>query len=116
MEIQVNGNGNRVAGRDYVEVREVRIKPCPQCEQRVIEPSMMICRHCHRERQAAEAKGKFSAFVAATVVVFAFLLQRQIDSNTPMSPGDFAGLIGTAIAVVLLLICAYVLIREWINR
>lgn len=113
MGVFVNGNGNRVAGRDYVEVK---IKPCPRCEQRLIEPGMVICRHCHREQQVAEARNRLSAFFAATVVVFAFLLQRQIDKNVSMGGGDFAGLLSFSIAIVLLLVAVYVVVRDWVNR
>lgn len=70
MSIEVNGNNNRVAGRDYYEVP---IKPCPRCEQRVIAPKKKICNHC--ESQEANEAAKFRLLAGAFIT---FLLSPWI--------------------------------------
>lgn len=45
--IQVNGNNNRTAGRDYHEYRGP--ETCPCCEQRYLTPGRVFCRHCEAQ-------------------------------------------------------------------
>lgn len=71
MSINVNGDGNRVAGRDYYELP---LKPCRQCEVRFVERDKPICNHCHRLNAEENAKGIASLFVMVTVAVFVWLL------------------------------------------
>lgn len=72
MGINVNGNGNRVAGRDYYEVR---IRPCPVCEERLIEPDRSICRHCFDARQTEKVNEQLAFWGICTFIVWGFLLK-----------------------------------------
>lgn len=45
--INVNGDNNRTAGRDYHEHRGPSI--CPSCEVRCLTPGRQWCRHCENE-------------------------------------------------------------------
>lgn len=110
MRIDVNGNGNRVAGQNYYELR---IKSCPCCELRVIDPDRDICNHCRNEIAAQEARTKMSGFALAVLVVFGWLMQRRIESSASTDLGDLGYMLAAAVGVVLLAICAYVLALAW---
>ncbi|WP_431222224.1 hypothetical protein ACQ86O_17880 [Serratia sp. L9] len=45
--IQVDGDNNRTAGRDYHEYKGP--DPCPCCEQRYLTPGRAFCRHCEAQ-------------------------------------------------------------------
>ncbi|MAL00849.1 MAG: hypothetical protein CL536_01670 [Alcaligenaceae bacterium] len=66
--MDVKGNGNRVAQRDYYEnltitqIQEAGIEPCPSCGVRVVKPGTQACNHCVRQRE--EKKFLDAAFTA----------------------------------------------------
>lgn len=117
MSIEVNGNNNRVAGRDYYEVP---IKPCPSCAQRIIERNEAKCRPCIAQERAEAVKGQLMLFGLAVMFCFGWLLQRREDQGTPVTTmesfvetGLQAGLL--VFGAFLLLQCAlyWVRTRNW---
>lgn len=110
MDIQVEGNNNRVAGRDYVELNAqlsltqeqlqmLAIKPCPSCETRLITPQASMCNHCHQERLAADRKEAGALWFVSVVLVCTLLLKMYGPVSTPM--GLFATIAG-AVCIVFL--------------
>lgn len=74
----INGNGNRVAQRDYFELHQVHgltlsqinqmdVVPCPVCEQRLIRSGMPRCNHCEIKAREEEAKGRLALMLLAAV-------------------------------------------------
>jgi len=113
MEIDVKGNGNRVAGRDYYENRS---KPCPKCEQRFITSSMSICNNCRSHEAMMAARTKLIGFVMGVFVVFGWLMQRRINAGITAAPEDLAGMLVTSVGIVLIAVALYVLVTEWFKR
>lgn len=113
MGIEVKGNGNRVAGNNYYEFK---IKACPRCELRVIDPQREICNHCRSHEAMMEARTKLVGFVMGVFVVFGWLLQRRIDAGVATAPGELGGMLVTAVGVVLITVCMYMLVVEWFKR
>ncbi|WP_420065961.1 hypothetical protein [Pectobacterium colocasium] len=57
MEFNINGDSNRVAGRDYHE-HQYHIIPCPDCEKGYLSPGRRRCRHCDQELELIELQRK----------------------------------------------------------
>lgn len=113
MGIEVKGNGNRVAGNDYYELK---IKFCPRCEMRGLNQGMNVCNHCRSHEAMLEARTKLVGFFMGVFVVFGWLMQRRIDSGVAMAPGELGGMLVTAVGVVLIAVCVYMLVVEWFKR
>lgn len=116
MSIEVNGNNNRVAGGNYYECQ---VRPCPSCEQRLIEHDHAKCRHCTAQERAEIAKGRLVLFGFAVMVCFGWLLERREDRGIPVTMESFvetglqAGLL--VFGAFLLLQCAlyWIRTRDW---
>lgn len=116
MSIEINGNNNRVAGGNYYECQ---VKPCPCCEQRLIEQGHAKCRHCTAQERAEIAKGQLALFGFAVLVCFGWLLQQRQERGTPVTlegfveTGVLAGLL--VLGAVLLFQCAlyWIRTRDW---
>lgn len=112
MDIQVNGDGNRVAGRDYYELK---LKPCPQCEIRVIEPDACICNHCRRQREEENAKAIISLIACALAAAFFGLLKLRSELGIDTRLEDIPGVV--FVAALTVGTCCFVvwLIYEWLR-
>ncbi|HBN8473967.1 TPA: hypothetical protein L4942_003503 [Pseudomonas aeruginosa] len=112
MKINVNGSHNRVAGRDYYESR---IKPCPECEQRLIDPSTQrICNHCEQIRRDEATKGKVALCMVA---MFALVPHVHRWLGEPPGPdGLFEAFLFSAGALLLLLLMFHILKQIWLSR
>lgn len=112
MGIEVNGDNNRVAGRDYYELP---LKPCPRCEQRVIAPHKTICNHCaDREREEA---ARMQLTVAGVAVLFSFIWLHDWRTGRGLPPG-IEGMAETLFMAVALVVVGYVLLQlaiRWVQ-
>ncbi|MDR7024370.1 hypothetical protein [Pseudomonas peli] len=72
--MNVSGDNNRVAGRDYIENP---IKACPSCENSVIDRDKAKCNRCIQQEREDAAKGTMVLFSVAVMIVWGFLLQRM---------------------------------------
>ncbi|PTS85505.1 hypothetical protein DBR00_06940 [Pseudomonas sp. HMWF032] len=72
--MNVSGDNNRVAGRDYIENP---IKACPSCENSVIDRDKAKCNRCIKQEKEDAAKGTMSLFGLAVIFVWGLLLQRM---------------------------------------
>ena len=55
-DINVNGDNNRTAGRDYHEHQAPDV--CPNCENRLLSSGREYCRHCENEYREAQRREK----------------------------------------------------------
>lgn len=112
MGIEVNGNNNRVAGRDYYELP---LKPCPRCEQRVIAPHQSICNHCAEKEREEAAKTTMAFSGVAVLFCFSWLHSWRTDHGLP--PG-IGGMAETFFMATIIVIVGYVLLQlliHWIQ-
>lgn len=101
MTIEVKGNNNRVAGRDFYENQT---RPCPSCEIRLVEQHKDMCRHCLNEKRQKEAKEQMTLAILGALFVSAFYMKWK---QTPGVPVDIAllgesFLVGAATVVVVI--------------
>ncbi|MEA1605759.1 hypothetical protein [Pseudomonas spirodelae] len=71
--MNVSGDNNRVAGRDYIENP---IKACPSCENSVIDRDKAKCNRCTQQEKEEAAKFAMTLFGLAVCIVWSFLSQR----------------------------------------
>ncbi|WP_312481061.1 hypothetical protein [Stutzerimonas nitrititolerans] len=120
MGIQVDGNNNRVAGRDYYENK---IKPCPRCEIRVIDREKNVCNHCYSEERGMEAKGLLALFGICVWLVTSQLHEWRIERGLPVGIEGLmetmaisAGLVfGAAALIWFFLPIAFEILAEWLK-
>lgn len=112
MSIEVNGDNNRVAGRDYYEMP---IKPCPRCEQRVIAPHQSICNHCAAKEREEAAKTKLAAAGVAVLFCFSWLHDWRTGRGLPPSIEGMAETLGMAVVLVLIGFVLLHLTIQWIR-
>lgn len=109
MDIQVDGDNNRVAGRDYYEVR---IKPCPYCQERLIEPEAAMCNRCHQQREEERARaflvGGGMALLVLTMLIHGWLEELGFHP-------DFATACIAASVVIGFCVFVVLIIREWLK-
>lgn len=98
MDIQVEGSNNRVAGRDYYENQ---IKPCPKCEQRVIDRDKSICNHCTKEERAQLAHGVMLVLGICVLYVFSWLHDWRTERGLPSGLEGLVETFGLAIGIVM---------------
>lgn len=116
MSIEVNGNNNRVAGGNYYECQ---VRPCPRCEQRLIEQDHAKCRHCAAQERAEIAKGQLMLFGFAVMVCFGWLLERREDRGVPVTlesfveTGVLAGLLVLGAVLLFQGILFWIRTRNW---
>lgn len=92
MSIEINGDGNRVAGRDFYENQT---RPCPACEIRLVEQHRDMCRHCFEEQRQKEAKEHMTLAVLGALFVSGFYMKWK---QTPGVPVDIS-LLGESLLV-----------------
>ena len=112
MSIEVNGNNNRVAGRDYYEVP---IKPCPSCAQRIIERNEAKCRPCIAQERAEAVKGQLMLFGLAVMFCFGWLLDWRQGRGMPATIGGLAETVTLAIVLVLIAAALLQAVIFWIR-
>lgn len=91
MNIEVNGNNNRVAGRDYIENP---IKACPSCENSVIDRDKLKCNRCVEGEQEAQVKACLLVFGLCLLFVLAKVSDWRAERGYPTGlegwPDNFA--------------------------
>lgn len=121
MTIEVNGNNNRVAGRDYLELnaqvtltpeqlKHLAIRPCPTCEQRVLTGAAKTCNHCLREQLAAQHKFYGSVVFFLVFVIWGWLLQGR---DTRADPWQFLETLMGACGIVFFGALLLGALRHW---
>ena len=110
--IEVNGNGNRVAGRDYIEIS---IKPCPSCEMRVIEPCKKMCNHCWETAREQKAKAILSVLIFCVLFFWGAISQWRAKNGLPNDMSTFFETGVVAIFIVGLGVCVFQLLRLWLE-
>lgn len=109
MDIQVDGDNNRVAGRDYYELR---IKPCPFCQERVIELEDVMCNRCRQQRQEDRARallvGGGTALLVLTISINSGLEELGFHPDLSTSCIAASFVIGASVCVV-------TIIKEWLK-
>ena len=113
MGIDVKGNGNRVAGRDYYENQ---FKPCQQCETRFIETKRRICKHCENLERQEKYKFVGMAMLAAFFFILVNLHEWRVERGSAVG---LEGLIHSALgaaAIVFGGIFFYAFLKEWFAR
>lgn len=120
----VNGQNNRVAGRDYYEkpiieltpeqLTQLAIRPCSRCETRFISPGAKICNHCCKELQDKKAQEYLSLFFVSVLVVFGGLLKYSQQYTDHITFSLFIQLGVAAIALVIgVVIIGFMLYAIW---
>ncbi|WP_140919144.1 hypothetical protein [Limnobaculum xujianqingii] len=89
MSINVNGDNNRIAGRDYHEHPDI----CPSCEVRYLTSGRQYCRHCEEDynraqterilRKIARHKLLRRFWIAQISLIISMLLLVASDDYTP---------------------------------
>lgn len=113
MRMNVNGNGNRVAGGNYYENQS---KPCCKCETRFVVSTRTVCNHCLHQEQVEKNKSLAMILLAAFFFVFVNLHQWREERGTP--PG-LEGLVESAILTIGVLgfgCVALWLIKDWLSN
>ncbi|WP_236233724.1 hypothetical protein [Pseudomonas tohonis] len=114
MSIHVNGNGNRVAGRDYIENRGPR--PCPICEVRLIEEHRDMCRHCFEELQRKEADDRLRLWGWSIFIMTGVYLQFRTRHGATASIELLVESVVAGAAIVFFIYLLYHVILEWLRR
>lgn len=103
MSIEVNGNGNRVAGRDYIENRTL---PCPVCEVRQVESHRNMCRHCGDEVIRKERNFRWGVGCVSALAVAGAYMKWKAPADTPVdiwlwSESVLVGVVAVVVAVAI---------------
>lgn len=132
MSIQVEGNGNRVAGHTYNEnvtltltpeqLKQLELCKCPACEQRLLGPGERTCNAC---RAAAHARrmeelnarrwtmaGRFFFFLLVVWGLF-ITVEQKATGQVAVAGERFWELGMGAFGACLLSVGAWLWAREW---
>ncbi len=120
----INGDNNRVAGRDYYEqntilkltseqLRQVAIKPCARCEDRVVSADVTICNHCRHELQTQARNERLLRFGFMIMLVWGALLQWLNSRSPDIPPVSFFELGAISTMLVLLGAAVWNGFRQW---
>ncbi|MGY1949483.1 MULTISPECIES: hypothetical protein [Pseudomonas] len=120
----INGDNNRVAGRDYYEqntflkltpeqLMQVAIKPCARCEDRVVSADVSICNHCRHELQTEARNERLLRYGFAIMVVWGVLLQWLNGRAPGFPPVSFFELGAIATLIVILGAAAWSAFQKW---
>lgn len=132
MSIEVNGNGNRVAGLNYYEnptlaltpeqLKQLAPRKCPVCEQRLLGSDESSCNSCRSEEHARRLEELRAKRWAVRGYQFLFFLaiwglyithEGHRTGHAPLSTERFWELGGGAFGTYLLLAAAWLMAREW---
>jgi len=108
--IEVNGNGNRVAGRDYIEVT---IRACRRCEQRIVNPGVRICNHCREEIEAQKLRNTLKVLGFCLLLCTGLLMQWRENHGTKMTPEVFVETLGFATCIIGFIYVVWHAIKIW---
>ncbi|WP_187670568.1 hypothetical protein [Zestomonas carbonaria] len=122
VSIQVEGSNNRVAGRDYIEIKSPKLCTC--CAMRFVEGREVICVVCKREQarlreerlraQALENfKDKISFFACVTILIWACLVVLGSEPGDPVDGRRIFLLFVGSVGVVLLAAAFFTWFRHW---
>lgn len=120
----INGDNNRVAGRDYYELnavlkltpeqlKQVAIKPCARCEDRVVSADMTICNHCRNELEEKARNEHLARYAFVIMFVWGLLLQWQGKQPQGVSPQNVFELGAIALVIVIAGAFAWGLLQTW---
>ncbi len=120
----INGDNNRVAGRDYYELntvlkltteqlRQLAIKPCARCESRVVSSDATVCNHCLGELQSRARSERRLRYAFVILLVWGGLMQWQNSHSAEIPPQRFLELGVIATAMVLLFAGVWPEVRQW---
>ncbi|OXS19846.1 hypothetical protein CGU37_22265 [Pseudomonas fluorescens] len=120
----INGDNNRVAGRDYYELnavlkltpeqlKQVAIKPCARCEDRVVSSDMTICNHCCNELEEKARNEHLARYAFVIFFVWGLLLQWQAARPNGVSPQLVFELGAIAFVIVIAGTFAWALLQTW---
>lgn len=120
----INGDNNRVAGRDYYELnavlkltpeqlKQVAIKPCARCEDRVVSSDMTICNHCRNELEEKARNEHLARYAFVIMFVWGLLLQWQAKRPQGVSPQTVFELGAIALVIVIAGAFAWALLKTW---
>lgn len=120
--MDIRGQNNRIAGRDYYENAvlkltpeqlQIAIKPCARCEDRLVGSEASICNHCYREMRAKAQREKWSLFAFLVMVVWGNLLIHSEKTGVVVTPYHLAELGVMAAALVFAATLVWVIVRDW---
>lgn len=120
----INGDNNRVAGRDYYELnavlkltpeqlKQVAIKPCARCEDRVVSADMTICNHCRNELEEKARNEHLARYAFVIMFVWGLLLQWQGKRPQGVSPQNVFELGAIALVIVIAGAFAWGFLQTW---
>lgn len=120
----INGDNNRVAGRDYYELnavlkltpeqlKQVAIKPCARCEDRVVSSDMTICNHCSNELEEKARNEELAAYALMIFFVWGLLIQWQGSRSFGDSQHGFFELGAVAVVIVIAGAIAWGFFKIW---
>lgn len=103
MTIKVNGSGNRVAGRDYIENNT---RPCPICEDRQVEQHRDMCRHCRDEMLRTERNFRWMVGGVSAFAIAGVYMKWKAPADTPvdiwlLSESVLVGTVAVIVAVAI---------------
>lgn len=120
----INGDNNRVAGRDYYELnavlkltpeqlRQVSIKPCARCEDRVVSSDATICNYCRNALQTQVKNERLLRY--GFVIMFVWgLLVHWLNARSPGIPPQVFFVLGAASTIIVLIgTVAWGEFRKW---
>lgn len=109
----INGDNNRVAGRDYYELnavlkltpeqlRQVSIKPCARCEDRIVSSDATICNQCRSELETKAENERLQRYGVLILFVWG-LLTTWLNAHPPgVSPQVFFALGAASVMIVVI--------------
>lgn len=120
----INGDNNRVAGRDYYELnavlkltpeqlKQVAIKPCARCEDRVVSSDVTICNHCRNELEEKARNEELAAYGLMIFFVWGLLIHWQGSQSLGASPQRFFELGVAAFVIVIAGAIAWGFFKIW---
>lgn len=120
----INGDNNRVAGRDYYELnavlkltpeqlKQVAIKPCARCEDRVVSSDMTICNHCSNELEEKARNEYLARYAFIILIVWGLLIQWHGSQPNEGSPQRFFELGAAAFMIVVVGTWAWAFFKIW---
>jgi hypothetical protein len=119
--MHIDGDNNRVAGRDYYEkatlkltpeqLAQLSIKPCANCETRFVTPGASTCNHCRREALAEENYNKWGLYAFLVFLIWGTLLTREQKSGVHVTPLHLLELGVTAAGIVFVSVASWFMIR-----
>ncbi|TBU75217.1 hypothetical protein [Phytopseudomonas daroniae] len=99
MNIKVNGDNNRVAGRDYIETP---IKACPCCENSVIDREKAKCNRCIKAEKESQAQGALLIIGVCFLFVLSYVSEWRADHGYPTGIPGYGANVGISMVITAL--------------